>query len=837
METKLGFHCNRSGDDVLEAIEKVKPRSLKFLDPDPGFVREARIASPDSFLVGRCVVRLEDQLFREDPLRSAHSFADRILQNGSHLDAWESYNEAFGETEAPSYMRAYDEFQVEFLRLMLDNGMEAVAGNFGTGNMLGKHWLDNFRETLKSYTYLGFHEYDWPDMWSMHRQNIEEKGEEGMWLALRYRRIMREIRKEFGQQHIALITECGMTRGVHGDPDVGPWNEEQPVTPERYWESLKWYDSELCKDSYVLGACLFVVGATHPWETFEHLGTIIPFMMSHSTSKPVKPVSEPLRGLQGVRGATLKTSEAGQKMIRDLEGFAPEAYWDHQQWSIGYGSGTIDNMPVKAGDTITREKADRIFLDLLAPYEEAVHERLDVDISQEQFDALVSATYNLGQAGIDPVFILINGGDMQGEAKHLHRYANASGVEVPSLIARRKREAQMIYPNEEEDDEEGPTHMHASGEPRVDYSRTYWLLPPGTTEEEAMQVFQMALPSRGTVGFSADDAGIGALPDRKIILFDEERWGGDMNKWYAKHYPGVVLEKRQIKGRGGTKIIDLEKDVKKVSQVALVGLHGSADSSWGNPLLPEEQDMAKAAKLEAFKLLSRENSQSVDILRSINPDMFIMLRLFAKFDGDDHWDPPKFLANILPDAKDFYARGVRFMEIHNEPNLVIEGLGSHWNNGNEFAIWFREVAKGLREALPEVQIGFPGLSPGPSLEIRYDGMRFYEEANVAVAWADWIGCHCYWLHDASKQGAGMRSWDGGLYYKRLDTRGKPLLITEFSNPSAEISKAEKAQQYVRYYGMLEGVHSAYSFVSSASSGFQHETWAGSPIAHIVGSRA
>ena len=39
METKLGFHCNRSGDDVLEAIAKVKPQLLKFLDPDPGFIR------------------------------------------------------------------------------------------------------------------------------------------------------------------------------------------------------------------------------------------------------------------------------------------------------------------------------------------------------------------------------------------------------------------------------------------------------------------------------------------------------------------------------------------------------------------------------------------------------------------------------------------------------------------------------------------------------------------------------------------------------------------------------------------------------------------------------
>jgi lysozyme len=823
METKLGFHCNRSGDDVLEAIAKVKPQLLKFLDPDPGFVREARAASPGSFLLGRCVLSLKDQLFREDPIKSAQSFAKHVLHNGAGVDAWESYNEAFGETEPPNYMRAYDHFQVEFLSIMLDNGLEAVAGNFGTGNMLGKHWLNNFQETLQSYTYLGFHEYDWPDMWSMHRQNIEEKGEEGMWLTLRYRRIMREIRKEFGPQHTALITECGMTRGVHGEPDVGPWNEEKPITAQRYWESLKWYDNEICKDNYLLGACLFVVGATTPWETFEHLGIINRFMVNRKLPKDTK----------------MRISIAGQEMICALEGFSANAYWDHQQWSIGYGSGKIDGIPVKVGDTITRKKADETFLDLLVPYEEAVHARLDVNVNQEQFDALVSATYNLGRGGIDSVFILINGGDFQGAAKHLLKYVNASGVEVPALIERRKREAQMIYSEEKDDSAEDPVHMYTSGEPRVNYDRTYWLIPPSATEEEARQVFEMALPNKGTVGFSADDAGIGALPNRRVIIFDEDRWGGDMNQWYAQYYPGVTIENR--------KLLDPLKKVspKPIAYVpsgknepALVGLHGSADSSWGNPLLPAEQDMIKSAKIEAFKLLSDEHPMSVDILRAINPDMFILLRLFAKFDSHGH-DPQSFVNRVLTKAVSFYERGIRYMEVHNEPNLTIEGQGKNWRNGTEFAYWFLEVEQRLREAMPEVLIGFPGLSPGPSFDKRYEGYQFYHEAEAAVNASDWIGCHCYWTHDdddvAARTG-GMRSRDGGEYYKRLDTKGKQLLITEFSNPSAQVSKAEKAQQYTRYYKLLDGVHSAYCFVSSASSGFPHETWNASPIAHIVGQR-
>jgi hypothetical protein len=128
-------------------------------------------------------------------------------------------------------------------------------------------------------------------MWRLHEENIREKNEGGMWLALRYRRIMNEVRKVYGNRHKVLITECGMTQGVLGGQDVGPWYPptvspqvldyldskkiSPEVTEERYWESLTWYNNELMKDSYAVAALLFVVGAVHPWESFEHLGGII----------------------------------------------------------------------------------------------------------------------------------------------------------------------------------------------------------------------------------------------------------------------------------------------------------------------------------------------------------------------------------------------------------------------------------------------------------------------------------------------------------------------------------------------------------------------------------
>jgi hypothetical protein len=52
-------------------------------------------------------------------------------------------------------------------------------------------------------------------------------------------------------------------------------NISPEVTEERYWESLMWYNDELMKDGYAVAALLFVVGAVHPWESFEHLGSIV----------------------------------------------------------------------------------------------------------------------------------------------------------------------------------------------------------------------------------------------------------------------------------------------------------------------------------------------------------------------------------------------------------------------------------------------------------------------------------------------------------------------------------------------------------------------------------
>jgi hypothetical protein len=282
---KYGFHVNRTGDDVFDAIRRIRPRVIKSIEHDIGFWTRVRQLLPDLFLIGRLVVDLHEQeRFVEAPAAAGRAFAERILrleanrvtvQGRPLFDAWESYNEVLAGDASPELKRAYDEFQVAFAGPLRAAGFEPIAMNFGTGNMLGADFLDYFAGTLATYTYLGFHEYDWPDLWRLHEQNIHEKNEGGMWLALRYRRVMGPVRQVYGDRHRVIITECGMTQGVQGGSDVGPWHESHPISEQRYWDSLMWYNDELLTDDYVMAACLFVVGAVPPWQSFEHLGGII----------------------------------------------------------------------------------------------------------------------------------------------------------------------------------------------------------------------------------------------------------------------------------------------------------------------------------------------------------------------------------------------------------------------------------------------------------------------------------------------------------------------------------------------------------------------------------
>jgi len=76
------------------------------------------------------------------------------------------------------------------------------------------------------------------------------------------------------------------------------------------------------------------------------------------------------------------------------EGFSPVAYWDNEQWSVGYGCRG------KEGDVITETQADILLNDEIL---EAMKDFIDIysdcqdNINDVRAEALVNMTFNLGK--------------------------------------------------------------------------------------------------------------------------------------------------------------------------------------------------------------------------------------------------------------------------------------------------------------------------------------------------------------------------------------------------------------------------------------------------------
>lgn len=87
-------------------------------------------------------------------------------------------------------------------------------------------------------------------------------------------------------------------------------------------------------------------------------------------------------------------------IIKQLEGFSPKPYLDNTQYSIGYGSRVPDGMlDYYNTHGITEEEAHNMLLQMLTEYETAVVNFAvahNLVLTQNQFDALVSFSYNCG---------------------------------------------------------------------------------------------------------------------------------------------------------------------------------------------------------------------------------------------------------------------------------------------------------------------------------------------------------------------------------------------------------------------------------------------------------
>lgn len=154
----------------------------------------------------------------------------------------------------------------------------------------------------------------------------------------------------------------------------------------------------------------------------------------------------------------MRTSKTGHTLIKSFEGCHKrlpdgriEAYLcPAGVWTIGWGT----TKGIRPGMIITSAQADALFLEDLKKYEDAVNRLVKVDLTQNQFDALVSFVYNLGETAFAKSTLLkrLNAGQYAGVPEQFVRWnkARVKGKLVPlrGLTRRRAAEAALFSAND-----------------------------------------------------------------------------------------------------------------------------------------------------------------------------------------------------------------------------------------------------------------------------------------------------------------------------------------------------------------------------------------------------
>lgn len=138
----------------------------------------------------------------------------------------------------------------------------------------------------------------------------------------------------------------------------------------------------------------------------------------------------------------MRISEEGKDLIKSFEGCRLNAYkCSAGVPTIGYGNTYYPNGDkVQMNDVITLQQAIELFDDLIVRYERIVNSKLKVEVKQNEFDALVSHTYNTG--GSSTLFKLVNMKADKDKIKNWFttKYITANGKRLKGLVIRRQKE-------------------------------------------------------------------------------------------------------------------------------------------------------------------------------------------------------------------------------------------------------------------------------------------------------------------------------------------------------------------------------------------------------------
>lgn len=140
----------------------------------------------------------------------------------------------------------------------------------------------------------------------------------------------------------------------------------------------------------------------------------------------------------------MKVSPRGTSFVAQYESFSAKPYKEpNGSFSVGYGH------QIKPGEnlpSVTREQAETLLKNDLRIAENAVKNSVRVPLNQNQFDALVSFTYNVGSGNLQRSTLVrkLNAEDYSGASEEFKKWSYAQGKKLKGLEVRREAERDLF---------------------------------------------------------------------------------------------------------------------------------------------------------------------------------------------------------------------------------------------------------------------------------------------------------------------------------------------------------------------------------------------------------
>lgn len=275
---------------------------------------------------------------------------------------------------------------------------------------------------------------------------------------------------------------------------------------------------------------------------------------------------------------------------------------------------------------------------------------------------------------------------------------------------------------------------------------------------------------------------------------------------------------------------DWLEEVPQIVVPTLIGLHASADGGAGAAPAAEPAEFG-VLKPNVMKFQTINGPELIGpIMDKVGPNVVCIVRPYLSW-GGRNISPEQFRDDTVNDYKRtidlLLARGVPatsiWAELHNEPNLTLEGWTYSWGSGTSFANWGLQVLDYMRPLYPAVRWIYPGLSPGIEIPgLRTPAAEFLVESSALVNACEALGVHAYWAANDPRSNA--LAWVDTVSFL---FPGKPIWITEasYKSPATGDLVGNEYYQFVVGLNQRASVLGVTFYVASATNqDFYDEVW-------------